>query len=302
MFKSIIILKIYKAKPLRNMRFLFIFLLIFVSNQQLCAQIRTFGIGRAAGMGNAAVTLNDQWSIFNNIGGLAWIDKTSAFTSFDNRFSMVGFNTVAAGIVAPTKFGMAGGLTISQFGSEAYRETNFSAGISHKISNVSIGLRANYFQLSIEGLGTRRMIALEFGGVMKLTETIFMGAHIYNFNQAKVADFQDERLPVVMKAGISYRPIQKLILNLETEKDINFPQTFKAGLEYKIIPTLAFRTGVSTKPFISSYGFSFSFYAFELLYSLNTHPQLQPSHHLAIVYQFRQLRKKENTKEENTEK
>jgi hypothetical protein len=279
------------------MRFCTFFFLFFVTTELLNAQIRTLGIGRAAGMGNASVTLNDQWAIFNNIGGLAWIDKTSAFTTFDNRFNMAGFNTVTAGMVAPTRFGMAGGLTISQFGSEAYRETNFSIGVSHKISNVSIGLRANYFQLAIDGLGTRRLLALEFGGVMKLTETIFIGAHIYNFNQAKVADFQEERLPVVMKAGISYRPTAKLILNLETEKDISFPQALKAGLEYKIIPTLAVRTGISSKPIASSYGFSFSFYAFEFLYALNTHPQLQPSHHLALVYLFRKLKQHKNTNE-----
>ena len=263
---------------------------------QLNAQFRTLGIGRASGLGNAAVTLNDQWSIFNNIGGLAWIEKTYAFSSFDNRFNMAGFNTVLAGVVMPTKYGLATGLTISQFGSEQYRETNFSVGLSHKISNVSIGLRANYFQMAIEGLGTRRMFTLEFGGVMKLTETIWIGAHIYNFNQARVANFQDERLPVVMKAGLSYRPTEKLIFNLETEKDISFPQTFKAGLEYKIVPSFALRTGISTKPFISSYGFSFNFYAFELLYSLNTHPQLQPSHHLGLVYQFRKLQKKKEEK------
>ena len=276
------------------MRFYLLLLLLFISNFRSHAQIRTFGIGRASGMGNAAATLNDQWAIFNNIGGLAWIEKTSAFTSFDNRFGMTGFNTVTAGIVMPTKFGAAGGLTISQFGGDSYRETNFSVGISHKMSNVSIGLRANYFQLVIEGLGTRRMLAFEFGGLMKLTETLWLGAHIYNFNQAQVADFQDERLPVIMKAGLSYRPTEKLIMNLETEKDINFPQTIKVGLEYKILPSLALRTGISTKPFVSSYGFSFSFYAFEFLYSLNTHSQLAPSHHLALAYQFRKLKKKEN--------
>ncbi|TAH18492.1 MAG: hypothetical protein EAZ08_11415 [Cytophagales bacterium] len=281
------------------MRFFFVLISTFLF---LCghihAQIRTFGIGRASGMGNAAVTLHDEWSVFNNIGGLAWIEKPSAFTSFDNRYGMTGFSTVTAGVVTPTKFGMAGGLSISQFGGDAYRETNLSIGISHKISNVSIGLRANYFQLAIEGLGTRRMMTFEFGGVMKLTETVWLGAHIYNFNQAKIADFQDERLPVVMKAGLSYRPTEKLIFNLETEKDIAFPQTFKAGLEYKILTSLALRTGISTKPFVSSYGFSFAFYAFEVVYSLNTHPQLQPSHHLALAYQFRKLKKKEKEKQQ----
>jgi hypothetical protein len=272
------------------------FLILFPSFT--IAQFRTLGVGRAAGLGNAAVTLNDHWSIFNNIGGLAWIDKAYAFSSFDNRFNMSGFNTVLAGIAAPSKYGLAGGLTISQFGSEQYRETNFSVGVSHKISNVSIGLRANYFQLAIEGLGTRRLFTFEFGGVMKLTETIWIGAHIYNFNQAKVANFQDERLPVVMKTGLSYRPTEKLTLNIETEKDINFPQTFKAGLGYKIVPTFTLRTGISTKPFISSYGFSFNFYAFELLYSLNTHPQLQPSHHLGLAYQFRNLKKKKQTEQQ----
>jgi hypothetical protein len=260
------------------------------------AQVRHLGIGRASGFANAAVTLNDQWAIFNNVAGLAWIDKTYLMSVYDNRFSMSGFNTVLAGMVGVNKWGVAGGWTISQFGSDVYRETNLSLGLSHKLGNVSIGLRANYFQMSIEGLGTRRRILLEFGGVMQLSKTLWLGAHIYNFNQAKVADFQDERLPVVMKAGLSYRPTNKVMINLETEKDINFPQTIKLGIEYKIVSSLALRTGISTQPFIQSYGVEFSYYAFNILYTLSTHAQLLPSHQIGIAYHFRKLKKQENQK------
>ncbi len=269
-----------------------IFIGLLLNFDILYAQVRTLGIGSATGLANASVTLNDHWAIFNNVGGLAWIDKTFAMSSFDNRFGMIGFNTVVAGIVGVSKWGIASGLTISQFGSEQYRETNLSLGVSHKLGNVSIGLRTNYFQMVIEGLGTRRRVILEFGGVMQLTSSLWLGAHIYNFNQARVADFQDERLPVVMKAGISYRPMDKLMLNIETEKDIDFPQTFKMGLAYKILPPLTIRTGVSTQPFISSYGVEFAYYALNFLYTLSTHPQLLPSHHIGLTYQFRKIQKK----------
>ncbi|WP_448520650.1 hypothetical protein [Rhodoflexus sp.] len=259
--------------------------LLGLFSRDLQAQWRANGIGaRAAGMANAAVTLQDEWSAFNNIGGLAWHTQAALLSAYDNRFQAAGFHTVATGIAAPVYGGAWASATFSRFGDNLFNETIGSLGISHKIANYSLGARANYVQINIEGLGMRSLLAFEFGGLGQLTRQLWIGAHIFNFTQARLADFQDERLPTIMKAGLSYRPNEHLMINAEGEKDAEMPARVKVGVEYRIIEKMAIRTGIATQPNIGSFGFSLYLRQLEAGYAVATHPQLMPSHHVALRY------------------
>jgi hypothetical protein len=259
------------------------FYCIFTDDLQ--AQWRTNGIGaRAVGMANAAVTLQDEWVTFNNIGGLAWNTQASLLSAYDNRFQAAGFHTVATGIAAPVYGDTWASATFSRFGDHLFNEIIGSIGISHKIANYSLGVRANYVQINMEGLGMRKLLAFEFGGIGQLTRQLWIGAHIFNFTQARLADFQNERLPTVMKAGLSYRPNNRLMINAEGEKDAEMPARAKFGIEYRLIEKLAIRTGIATQPNIGSFGLSLYFRQLEAGYAVATHPQLLPSHHVALRY------------------
>ena len=214
----------------------------------------TFG-ARSAGMANSSVTLSDEWANFNNIGALAGVDKQYAAFGYANRFGVEGWNTIGASFVSPMSFGGVAGLGVWRFGDNLYNENRVSLGYSHKLYGVSLGVQANYFAVSIEGLGTKQMLILEFGGLVQLSEKLFMGLHIYNFNQAKLSDFEDERVPTTMRAGISYRPVEKLLVNIETEKNMDYDPSVRVGVSYELFAEKVFvRTGISTQPFINYYG------------------------------------------------
>jgi hypothetical protein len=266
-------------------------LLFFIASFISYAQ--RIGIGaRAVGMGNVSVTLQDGWAVFNNIGALAWTNETSLLTAVDNRFTISGFNTLAAGAVLPIlKEKTVLGATISRFGDNLFNEVNFGVGISHKIDKVSLGFKTNYVQFATEGLTTKTAFTFEFGGLMQFTKHIFVAAHIYNFNQAQIANFKDEKLPTIMKVGMSYRPLETIMLNMEVIKDIDYPTNFRAGGEYKPIKQLSLRAGLSLNPLIYNYGAGFEIAGFHIDYSLNTHTTLLPAHHLSIAYRFRKLKK-----------
>jgi hypothetical protein len=273
------------------LRFIYIFfILLFCPFLALSQRI---GMGaRAVSMGNAAVSLSDSWAIFNNIGALAWSSETTLLTAVDNRFTVSGLNTVAAGFVMPIqKEKTLVGITFSHFGDNLFNEVNAGLGISHKIEKVSLGLKINYVQFSIQNLSTKSILALEFGGKMQFSKHLFVAAHIYNLNQAKIADFQDERLPTIMKAGLGFVPIEKLILNIEAIKDIDYPANMRCGAEYKPIPKLALRSGLSVNPLIYSYGLGLELAAFSFDYALTTHTALLPAHHLSVAYKLRNLKK-----------
>jgi len=240
---------------------------------------------RTLGMGNAVVAYRNQWAIFNNVGGMAGVDKVSAMASFSSQYQVSGLQVLALGAVLPTRYGNFG-LAIQRFGDEFYNEHLVGLAYSHQINQVSLGLKLNYVQIAIGDLGSRSTLALELGGVARLLPELTLGAYLYNFNQARLADYQDERLPTLMKAGLSYHPTRQLVLSAEVEKDIDYPTLFKAGVEYEIVKKLFLRTGLSSLPFTHHFGVGILSKNLAFDYALTSHPQLGFSHHLSLAYQF----------------
>jgi hypothetical protein len=273
-----------------NSRLSALLLFFLCQNYFLQAQTRYYAGATAAGFGNASVTVADEWSVFNNIGTLASYNKTALAVGFDNRFSVVGLNTLTAGFSAPLSFVQNAGVigaSVLRFGDHIFNEQMIGLGYSHKIQGVSLGVKANYVQTAIEGLGTRGTFTFEFGGAAQLTKNLFMGMHIYNFTQAKLTANEESRIPSVMKAGLSYRPSgDRLMLNAEIEKEGDREARAKFGVAYEFTPGLTVRTGVSTAPFRGCFGFGWRFKNMGFDYAINTHQTLNMSHHVAFVYYF----------------
>jgi len=258
--------------------------------------------GVSGGMSGISTALADEWAVFNNVGALA-ATKDLAFNgmfAFENRFGARSLNTYHFGLVSPFSFGGVGGLTINRFGDKYYNETQVGLGYSHKISLVSVGAKVNYYQVAANdqiGItqGSRSTILVELGGLASISEKWAVGIYGYNFTQSslKAADGEN-RIPVILKAGISYKPYEKLFLSLETEKDIDYAATVRAGINYQIHPYFVVRTGISTKPFNSSAGISFQPKNFSFDYALSNNNTLGWAHQLSLRYAFLKPSKNKN--------
>ncbi|MGV3587643.1 MAG: hypothetical protein ACO1OF_11610 [Adhaeribacter sp.] len=241
---------------------------------------------RAAGLAGVAVTLTDVWAVTNNIAGITAIKKPTVGVYAENRFNLKALSTVTLqGVHALGKNG-ALGLELLRFGDKLYNEQKLGLGYAHRIGPVSLGLKASLLQLHLEQLGSRRAVALSFGGQSEIIPKLNFGAHIFNFNQAKLASYQNERFPTVMQAGLAYQPSSKLLLSFETEKDLRYPADVKGGLEYKPITQLALRTGFSTARQAATAGVGFISQRFSIDYALGSHSVLGVSNHLSISYGF----------------
>jgi len=265
---------------------LFLFINLFLTID-VFAQMTNYAMGgRSWGMGNAAVTLQDGWAIYNNPAGIANLERIEAFGGYENRFGVTAFQTFGVGAVLPLSFGTVG-LQVSRFGDAIYSEQKIGLAYAHELSGVSLGLKINYIQLAFQDLNSTGNITFEFGGISTIIPNLSFAAHIYNFSQSELeSEFESERVPVILKAGLAYNPVESVLITIETEKDVDFPATFKAGLEYAIIPKVFLRTGLQTEPFINHFGVGFNAEKFNIDYALTTHPQLGLSHHISFLYGF----------------
>jgi hypothetical protein len=241
---------------------------------------------RAAGLSNASVTLSDVWALSNNVAGIAKLDRPELGAFAENRFMIRGFNTVAFQAMYPTaKYGV-GGIDLYRFGDQLYNEQRFGIGYAHRIGTVSLGIKLDLLQLRIQDLGSRKAVAFSVGAQMEVVPDLVVGAHVYNLNQTRLAEAEDERVPTLMKTGLSYRPSKKLMLNVETEKQLALPADFKAGLEYRIIEKFALRSGFSTLAQSATFGAGFQARAFAVDYALGARTALGVSNHLSVAYRF----------------
>ncbi|WP_425392267.1 hypothetical protein [Ekhidna sp.] len=260
------------------------FLTLLFAYSSIFGQTSSFNLGgRSAGMAGASLTLGDEFSLFNNIGGLGRYDKHAAFAAYQNRYGVKEFQVIGAGAVYAGGIGNAG-VGFFKFGDDLYSEQRIHLAFGNKIQMVSLGVGIDLLQYNIATVGTNRSLAIQFGGIAEISSQLRFGAHIFNLNQAEINNETGEKAPTVMKAGMSYQPSEELMLNIEVEKDLEFDEVFKAGLEYRIIEDVFVRTGISTEPFLGAFGVGFHPKNLKFDYGFSNDSRLGSIHELSVSY------------------
>ena len=273
---------------------------------------------RAAALGNASVALaGEVWSMGNNVAGLAEIQRPSVGFYAENRYFSSALNVGALTVVLPLgraseTLGATTGTAptpaaarawarngvvafeAQRFGGALYNETRLGAGYAYRFGQISLGARADVLQVSIEGLGSRRVVLGTLGGQIEVVpQRLSFGASLYNISQTKLASYQNERVPTVLKAGLAYRPSAQVLLVVETEKDVERDANFKAGLEYRPVPALAARLGLASLTEQASAGIGVLAGAFQLDYAAAFQQALGFSQHLSVSRSLRLMKNEE---------
>lgn len=271
-----------------NCSFILLSLLVLATWQhQAQAQEQCNFGARAAGMGQASVTLTDVWALGNNTAGITNLKAPAAGVYVENRFSESAFTTIALQAVYPTRKHGTFGLSMSRFGDLLFSQQHVGLGMAHKVGQFSLGAKADVWQVAVAGYGSQKAVALSVGGQGEIIPNLYFGAYAYNLNQARLASFEDERLPTIMKAGLSYRPTPRLLLAAETEKNIDHAAAFKAGAEYALLQEkFMLRSGFSTLTRQATCGAGFKARQLQVDYALGSTTLLGLSHYLSLSYQF----------------
>lgn len=268
-------------------RFFFALTLVTgVNINALCQSVSTLMGARSNGLGYTSSCLSDEWSLFNNVGGLAKIERPLASASYDFRPSFPAGNRAAAVIAAPVKYGVAA-FGFFKFGDNLYSEQIVSAGFSNKLGIASLGAKVNYIQYNAEGFGTKGVLSLSLGGITELTPHLKIGVHIINLNQPSISRTGDEHLPTILTAGAAFTPGDKVFITAEIEKDLEYSPIWKAGLEYKPFDKVAFRTGFNLHPNASFFGTGFHTKKLHIDYAIQYSSTTGSGHQASVSYLFK---------------
>ncbi|HBU69307.1 MAG TPA: hypothetical protein DEE98_02875 [Elusimicrobia bacterium] len=103
---------------------------------------------------------------------------------------------------------------------------------AHKIGkNISLGTTLKYVSEKIE-MESATGIAVDFGGLYKFSK-MQIGLSVQNLGQEVRFRTSPFPMPLVLKAGISYKPISTLVLAVDVDSPIIEPISYRVGCEYQ---------------------------------------------------------------------
>ncbi len=242
---------------------------------------------RMAGMGNSSC-ISDEWSILNNVGGLAKVKEISTAYSFEIKPALLGSSRMAAIFSTPLKTG-AMGLGVFKFGDNIYSEQVLTTGYSNQFGIASLGIKLNYIQYRAEGFGTKSALTISAGGIAEITPQLSIGASIQNINQPKLTD--GEKLPTRLAVGLSFKPSEQVLLVTEVEKDLAYDPIIKAGIEYCIHKKVFARTGFNLHPEAAFFGIGFKGWRLKFDYAIQYTNSLNFAHQASACYRIEKVRK-----------
>ncbi|MFN3556054.1 MAG: hypothetical protein ACK4VN_08845 [Bacteroidales bacterium] len=266
----------------------FVLIFLFCSASLHSANDNYLFGGRAAGMGNAAITLYDFWAISHNQAGLARMEHMAAGVYFENRFLVQELSFGAGAFVYPTSSGVLG-VNFTYFGFELYNESKIGLAYARDFGErFSAGVQLNYHNTYIaDDYGNKGNLTFELGAIFQILPQLYIGAHLFNPTRAKIADFANERIPTIFRTGLSYHFSERVVVVAETEKSVNHSPVFKAGIEYQITDPFYIRGGIGTNPTTNAFGFGLDLGNLTIDVATSFHHILGYSPQMSFIYHFK---------------
>ena len=236
------------------------------------------------GLGAYSTAHTDAFSFISNQASLVQIKKITGGIYGERRFMLTELSLYNAVVALPTHSGIFG-LKTGYYGFSDYNETQAGLAYGRSLSNkIDIGVQFNYYGIKAAGYGSAAAISFEAGVIMHLTDKLNAGVHVFNPVGGKFGKNADEKLPFVYTAGLGYDASGKFFISVEVEKEEDQPVNVNAGIQYKFLPQLLARAGISTATSNMWMGIGVCIKSLRIDVTAGYHPQLGITPGLLLLF------------------
>ncbi|MEW6062726.1 MAG: hypothetical protein AB1600_12375, partial [Bacteroidota bacterium] len=173
--------------------------------------------------------------------------------------------------------------SFTSFGFSLYKETTGSFSIAHSdIQNFSFGATLSVYHLSISRYGTAVKGGVDIGAVYSFTEALMLGVALHNVTRSTFGN--DDDIPQVMLAGVSYRVIGTMVVMFDLVKDVRYEPTYRAGAEFQPHEIVTLRTGIQGEPSRLFGGVGIHLSTVTVDYGIATHNDLGLTHSIGVRF------------------
>lgn len=238
------------------------------------------------GLGSYSNNHVDVFSAVNNQAALAQIKDPSAGVYGERRFMLDELSLYQLAVAVPTRSGNFG-VKAGYFGFSDYNESQIGLAYGRKLgAKIDVGVQFNYNGIRISSYGNSSAINFEIGTILHLTDKLNAGVHAYNPVGGKYGMNKEEKLASVYTVGMGYEASENFFISAEIEKEEDQDVNVNAGLQYKFLPQLMARAGISTNTSNVYAGIGLFLKSFRLDVVAGYHPQLGVTPGLLLIYNF----------------
>lgn len=242
---------------------------------------------RLAGTGYSNLTLVDLWCARGNQAGLAGLEHPIAGLFYQQHWLSPDLSRQGLAFAIPLGKGTIAASATS-FGFNLYTEQQ--AGLAYAMrfgDGLRAGIQVDYLGVRLgEGYGSTGGMLAQLGVQARLTDALWMGAHLYNPNRLQLGGRYAEKVPTLLEAGLAYNANERLSLSLAMQKDIDRDESVRAGIEYQPSNALYLRMGVSTGPVQGHFGAGFKLKRIDVDLAVSVRSQLGATPQLGLNYRF----------------
>ncbi len=242
----------------------------------------------SGGMCRSSVALTGFWNMTGNQAGLATLKNPAVGISYESKFSLKQLSNKTALFAYPAMAGVLG-VSFNYFGYRPYHETKVGLAYARAFGkHIRLGLQLDYLQTTLgDGYGSKRNITFEFGIQSDITNEITLGAYVYNPVRVKLSNYADERIPAVVRFGITWHFTSDFLATAEAEKNSYYSKIIvRGGLEYSIKEKFFVRTGFSSGEEVFAFGFGFHVKGLRFDIAAIMHQTLGFSPQASLTYAF----------------
>ena len=275
------------AIPQKNPKYFGLFLFLVILPGLLPAQtLRRPVSANYVGLGAYSIQHNDVFSFTANPAALAQLSSAAVGVFGERRFLMDELNNYVAAVGLPTSSGNFG-INADYFGSSDYNESRIGLAYGRKLgAKVDIGAQFNYHGIRIAGYGNSSAISFQLGAVMHITERLHAGFHAANPVGGKFGKDEQEKLPSRYVVGLGYDASKKFFVGAEIEKEEDQTVNVNASLQYKFLPEILARAGISSATSSAWIGLGLTLKAFRLDLTTSYHPDLGITPGILLLFNF----------------
>jgi len=268
-------------------KFLLPIILLFLKTSLPAQTLRKPVAASYIGLGAYSLNHIDAFSFISNQASLAQIQTVSAGVYAERRFLLNELNNYTAAFGLPTSTGNFG-LKANYYGFSDYNETQLGLAYGRKLGNkVDIGAQFNYYSIRIPTYGDASAISFELGAILHVTDKLHAGVHVTNPVGGKFGEEQQEKLSSVYSIGLGYDASEKFFISMEIDKEEDEPVNVNAGMQYKFLPQLLARAGMSTATSTAWFGLGLTIKTIRIDVTASYHPQLGVTPGLLFLFNFK---------------
>lgn len=252
---------------------------LFLSAQQVQQPLNPL----QTGIGTYTPHQFNAFSFCTNQAALANASALMAGIYGERRFMLQDLGWYQVATVLPTPSGNFG-IKGTYFGNMASSTKELGLAYGRKLgSKIAIGAQFNYYTQQIAQYGSLNNISIEGGILLKVSNQLQTGFHIYNPVNVSLGK-TNEKLSTVYTVGFGYEASEQFALTAEVQKVEDEKINIRANISYQFDKKLVARAGLNSNNAVYSLGLGVQLSAIRLEPTVSLHPHLGLTPGLSLLF------------------